>query len=124
MYADMFYGDAFLLTTHPPLRCHTQQPTDRARPPRRSSSSTWWPPPPPSPSAPAGFTTTHAYPTPPTPRPLTIQHSQHKQNTEFGINPDNIFGFWDWVGGRYSVSSAVGVLPLSLVFGFEARRSA
>lgn len=34
--------------------------------------------------------------------------------TAFGINPDNVFGFWDWVGGRYSVCSAVGMLPLSL----------
>jgi glucose-6-phosphate isomerase len=37
--------------------------------------------------------------------------------TAFGISPDAIFGFWDWVGGRYSVCSAVGVLPLSLLFG-------
>ena len=28
---------------------------------------------------------------------------------EFGIAPDNMFGFWDWVGGRYSVSSAIGL---------------
>ena len=28
---------------------------------------------------------------------------------EFGIDPDNAFGFWDWVGGRYSVDSAVGL---------------
>lgn len=34
----------------------------------------------------------------------------------FGINPDNAFGFWDWVGGRYSVSSAVG-LSLAIVLG-------
>ncbi|MCL2466989.1 MAG: glucose-6-phosphate isomerase [Micrococcales bacterium] len=27
---------------------------------------------------------------------------------EFGIDPANAFGFWDWVGGRYSVSSAIG----------------
>ncbi|SNU01483.1 glucose-6-phosphate isomerase [Ruaniaceae bacterium KH17] len=27
---------------------------------------------------------------------------------EFGIDPNNAFGFWDWVGGRYSVDSAVG----------------
>ncbi len=38
---------------------------------------------------------------------------------EFGIDPDNAFGFWDWVGGRYSVCSAVGVLPLALTYGFE-----
>ncbi|XP_008783474.1 glucose-6-phosphate isomerase, cytosolic [Phoenix dactylifera] len=37
---------------------------------------------------------------------------------EFGIDPANAFAFWDWVGGRYSVCSAVGVLPLSLQYGF------
>jgi glucose-6-phosphate isomerase len=38
---------------------------------------------------------------------------------QFGIDPANAFGFWDWVGGRYSVCSAVGVLPLALHFGFK-----
>jgi glucose-6-phosphate isomerase len=38
---------------------------------------------------------------------------------EFGIDPENAFGFWDWVGGRYSVCSAVGILPLALQYGFE-----
>lgn len=38
---------------------------------------------------------------------------------EFGIDPANAFGFWDWVGGRYSVCSAVGILPLSLQYGFD-----
>jgi len=28
---------------------------------------------------------------------------------KFGINPDNMFGFWDWVGGRYSMESAIGL---------------
>ncbi|KAL8145040.1 glucose-6-phosphate isomerase, cytosolic [Apium graveolens] len=37
---------------------------------------------------------------------------------KFGIDPENAFAFWDWVGGRYSVCSAVGVLPLSLQYGF------
>ncbi len=37
----------------------------------------------------------------------------------FGIDPKNAFGFWDWVGGRYSVWSAVGAVPLSLQYGFE-----
>lgn len=37
---------------------------------------------------------------------------------QFGIDPNNAFAFWDWVGGRYSVCSAVGVLPLSLQYGF------
>lgn len=35
---------------------------------------------------------------------------------EFGINPKNAFGFWDWVGGRYSVTSAVG-LTLAIGLG-------
>ena len=29
---------------------------------------------------------------------------------DFGINTDNMFGFWDWVGGRYSVDSAIGLV--------------
>ncbi|XP_031125326.1 glucose-6-phosphate isomerase, cytosolic [Ipomoea triloba] len=37
---------------------------------------------------------------------------------KFGIDPNNAFAFWDWVGGRYSVCSAVGVLPLALQYGF------
>ena len=36
----------------------------------------------------------------------------------FGIDPANAFGFWNWVGGRYSVDSAVG-LPLILTLGPE-----
>jgi len=36
---------------------------------------------------------------------------------EFGVSEDNIFPFWDWVGGRYSVWSAVG-LPIALQYGF------
>ena len=27
----------------------------------------------------------------------------------FGIDVDNMFGFWDWVGGRYSMDSAIGL---------------
>ena len=38
---------------------------------------------------------------------------------EFGIDPANAFAFWDWVGGRYSVTSAVGVLPLALQYGWD-----
>ena len=37
----------------------------------------------------------------------------------FGIDDKNVFAFWDWVGGRYSVSSAVGLLPLSLNYGYD-----
>ena len=36
----------------------------------------------------------------------------------FGINPQHRFGFWDWVGGRYSIWSAVG-LSLALVIGMD-----
>lgn len=38
---------------------------------------------------------------------------------KFGIDADNVFEFWDWVGGRYSVCSSVGALPLSLQYGFD-----
>jgi glucose-6-phosphate isomerase len=37
---------------------------------------------------------------------------------EFGINPDNMFEFWDWVGGRYSLWSAIG-LPIALAIGMD-----
>ena len=36
----------------------------------------------------------------------------------FGIDPENAFGFWNWVGGRYSVDSAIGT-PLAIVLGPE-----
>ncbi|MCU4188041.1 glucose-6-phosphate isomerase [Flavobacterium sp. HXWNR29] len=38
--------------------------------------------------------------------------------TEFGINPTNVFPMWDWVGGRFSLWSAVG-LSVSLAVGFD-----
>ncbi|AOP51095.1 glucose-6-phosphate isomerase [Streptomyces lydicus] len=40
---------------------------------------------------------------------------------EFGINPDNMFEFWDWVGGRYSYDSAIG-LSLMIAIGHEQFR--
>ncbi len=40
---------------------------------------------------------------------------------DFGIDTDNAFGFWDWVGGRYSMDSAIG---LSLVIAIGAERFA
>ena len=40
---------------------------------------------------------------------------------QFGIDPENAFGFWSWVGGRYSVDSAVG---LSLIIAFGPERFA
>ena len=40
-------------------------------------------------------------------------------NTEkvsaFGIDPSNMFGFWDWVGGRYSMDSAIGLSTMLAV---------
>ena len=39
--------------------------------------------------------------------------------TAFGINTDNMFGFWDWVGGRYSMDSAIG-LSLMIAIGPDA----
>jgi glucose-6-phosphate isomerase len=41
-----------------------------------------------------------------------------EQVTEFGIDTDNMFGFWDWVGGRYSLWSAIG-LPIALAIGYD-----
>jgi len=38
---------------------------------------------------------------------------------EFGIDVDNMFGFWDFVGGRFSATSAVGAVPLSLYLGYK-----
>ena len=34
---------------------------------------------------------------------------------EFGIDTDNMFGFWDWVGGRYSVDSAIGLSVMAVI---------
>lgn len=41
-----------------------------------------------------------------------------KSVTEFGIDPANMFVFWDWVGGRYSLWSAIG-LSIACTIGFE-----
>lgn len=41
-----------------------------------------------------------------------------KAVSEFGIDTQNMFGFWDWVGGRYSLWSAIG-LSIALFIGFE-----
>jgi glucose-6-phosphate isomerase len=41
-----------------------------------------------------------------------------KATSKFGINPDNVFEFWDWVGGRYSLWSAIG-LPIALYVGMD-----
>ena len=48
--------------------------------------------------------------------------TNHAAMDEFGISPDRRFGFWDWVGGRYSLWSAIG-LSLALVTGMNTFRS-
>ncbi len=42
--------------------------------------------------------------------------SNGTEATRFGIAPDNVFEFWDWVGGRYSLTSAIG-LSLMVAIG-------
>ena len=45
--------------------------------------------------------------------------STHKTNVaEFGIDPHNMFEFWDWVGGRYSLWSSIG-LSIALYLGMD-----
>jgi len=45
--------------------------------------------------------------------------STHKENvTAFGIDPENMFEFWDWVGGRYSLWSAIG-LSIAISIGMD-----
>lgn len=41
-----------------------------------------------------------------------------KAVADFGIDTQNMFGFWDWVGGRYSIWSAIG-MPIALSIGFK-----
>ena len=41
-----------------------------------------------------------------------------EETASFGVSPDRVFGFWDWVGGRYSLWSAIG-LPIALAAGFD-----
>src|SRR5262249_40577447 len=45
-----------------------------------------------------------------------------KEVAKFGIDTDNMFGFWDWVGGRYSMDSAIG-LSTMLAVGPESFRA-
>jgi glucose-6-phosphate isomerase len=42
--------------------------------------------------------------------------------SDFGIAPENMFGFWDWVGGRYSLSSSIG-MSIALTIGFDHFRA-
>ncbi|MEP3561908.1 MAG: glucose-6-phosphate isomerase [Marinobacter sp.] len=45
-----------------------------------------------------------------------------EEATRFGIHSDNIFPMWDWVGGRYSLWSAIG-LPIALMIGMQNFRA-
>ena len=44
--------------------------------------------------------------------------TNEKEVVQFGIDKQNMFGFWDWVGGRYSLWSAIG-LSIALTIGYE-----
>jgi glucose-6-phosphate isomerase len=44
--------------------------------------------------------------------------SQRQRAVDFGIAPENILDIWDWVGGRFSVSSAIG-LPVMMAIGYR-----
>ncbi len=48
--------------------------------------------------------------------------SNIKAATEFGMAEENIFPMWDWVGGRYSLWSAIG-LPVALTIGYDNYRA-
>jgi glucose-6-phosphate isomerase len=52
------------------------------------------------------------------PRHFVAVSTNLKLVTAFGIAPENMFPFWDWVGGRYSVWSAIG-LSLALSIGID-----
>jgi len=48
-----------------------------------------------------------------------IALSTNQEKVEgFGIDANNMFGFWDWVGGRYSLCSAIG-MPIACTIGFD-----
>jgi glucose-6-phosphate isomerase len=50
------------------------------------------------------------------PKHFVAVSTNTKAVTAFGIDPANMFPFWDWVGGRYSIWSAIG-LPVALAVG-------
>jgi len=49
------------------------------------------------------------------PRHFVAVSTNKRLVDEFGINTDNMFGFWDWVGGRYSVDSAIGLSVMAAI---------
>jgi glucose-6-phosphate isomerase len=44
--------------------------------------------------------------------------TNEREVRQFGVDPENMFVFWDWVGGRYSLWSSIG-LPIALAVGFD-----
>jgi glucose-6-phosphate isomerase len=52
------------------------------------------------------------------PRHFVAVSTATAEVVKFGIDPRNMFGFWDWVGGRYSLWSAIG-LPIALLIGMD-----
>jgi glucose-6-phosphate isomerase len=52
------------------------------------------------------------------PKHFVAVSTAREEVVKFGIDPDNMFVFWDWVGGRYSLWSAIG-LPIALVIGMD-----
>ncbi len=53
------------------------------------------------------------------PKHMVAVSTNLEEVAKFGIDPENAFGFWDWVGGRYSMDSAIG---LSLMVAIGAAR--
>jgi len=52
------------------------------------------------------------------PKHFVAVSSATEEVKKFGIDPNNMFVFWDWVGGRYSLWSAIG-LPVALIVGMD-----
>ena len=46
---------------------------------------------------------------------VAVSHERRRRSATFGIDTANMFGFWDWVGGRYSVDSAIGLSLMVLI---------
>jgi glucose-6-phosphate isomerase len=53
------------------------------------------------------------------PRHFVAVSTATAEVAKFGIDTKNMFGFWDWVGGRYSLWSAIG-LPIALLVGMDS----
>ena len=49
---------------------------------------------------------------------VALVHQHPAKCAAFGIDTDNMFEFWDWVGGRYSLWSAIG-LSIALCIGMD-----